>query len=472
MKKKITRFAPSPTGYLHIGNIRTALFSWLHSIKNNGIFILRIDDTDKERNSNHYTENIIENLNWLNIEPNIKPIYQSHRKFIYKEIIISLLNKNKAYKCFCTKERLLKLKEKQIILKKNIKYDKFCLYNNINKKNDNFVIRFKNPIKDSINFNDLIKGKINISNEEIDDFIIAKNNYEVTYNFATVIDDINMNITDIIRGEDHISNTAKQINLIMALNEKIPNFAHLPMVLNKNKKLMSKRNNENSINYYKNKGFLPKSILNYILRLGWSYKNKEIFTKKEMITLFNIKDVNKSSCIFDLNKLIWFNKHYIKQSSIEEIKKYILPIIKKYKINLKYIENLESVILFQKTRVSTLKEMILKSICFYKEKNIFNKKINNSLNNNIINCIKSLYKEFENKSYIWDMINIKNTIKIIINKYNVKLPELANNLRIIITGKNNPYPLFELMFILGVKLILNKLQIFIKYINNSYTNNN
>lgn len=325
-EKIITRFAPSPTGLIHIGNIRTALFNWLYAKKMNGVFLIRIDDTDVQRNLKKYTDNIFYVLNWLGIKSNEKIIFQSKNYSNYKDILQKLINENKAYKCFCSKERLDKLKNYQIEKKKNIKYDRFCKENKLLSNNGDFVIRFFNNDYGFTEFDDQIKGKISISNSEFDDFILAKNNFMPTYNLASVVDDINNGVTDIIRGEDHISNTPKQINLMKALNSKIPRFAHLPMILDEQKKLLSKRNKASDIMFYKKEGFLSEAVLNYIIKLGWSYKDKEIFSLDEMINLFDIKNINKSKSIINIKKLIWLNRYYIKNKTIKYIKNYFLPI--------------------------------------------------------------------------------------------------------------------------------------------------
>ena len=315
-EKIITRFAPSPTGFIHLGNVRTALFNWLYAKKKNGIFLIRIDDTDDKRNSKIYIDNIFYILNWLNIKSEKKIIYQSKNYDVYKKIIENLINENKAYKCYCSKERLLKIKIQNLNNKKKIEYDRFCKNNDQKNKSENFVIRFFNNYNDIVEFDDLIKGKIKISNLELDDFIIAKNNFIPTYNFASVVDDINYNISDIIRGEDHISNTPKQINIMRALNAKIPRFAHLPMILDENKNKLSKRDKTSNMMYYKKEGFLSEAIINYIIKLGWSYKDKEIFSINEMIKFFDIKNINSSTSIINNKKLIWLNKYYIKNSTI------------------------------------------------------------------------------------------------------------------------------------------------------------
>ena len=324
----ITRFAPSPTGYIHLGNIRTAFFCWLFVKQNNGKFLIRIDDTDNTRVSQKYINDILNVLRWFKIDYDDDLIFQSKNKSQYEIMLKQLIATGYAYKCFCSKNRLIDLKNMQIKKKVKVKYDGRCL-NLANKHDLDFVIRFKNNTCNKTSFFDLVKGLIEVSNLEFDDFIIAKNNFNPTYNFACVVDDINYNITHVIRGEDHISNTIKQINLINALKRTVPKYVHLPMILDINKNVLSKRRRESNVMYYKTEGFLYQAILNYIIKLGWSFKNQEIFSIKEMIQLFNFKNINKSSCEINEKKLIWLNKYYMTHSTTKALYEQIIPIKKK-----------------------------------------------------------------------------------------------------------------------------------------------
>ena len=458
-----TRFAPSPTGYMHVGNIRTALFCWLHAKKMLGDFYIRIDDTDKNRNSKIYTQNIFDTLNWLKLKSEKNIIFQSNNYKKYKIYLEKLLNEKKAYKCFCTKERLTKLRLKQISNKENIKYDNFCKNKKYKKNISNFIIRFNHIEHGYTEFNDIVKGKIKISNQEFDDFIIAKKDFIPTYNFACAIDDITMQITDIIRGEDHITNTPKQINLIKALNAKVPRFIHLPMILDENKILLSKRNNKTHINFYKNNGFLPQAILNYLIKLGWSYKNKEIFSLNEMISLFNLNNINKSACMTDNKKLIWLNKHYIKLSTISDITKYIIPIEKQFNLNYQNGPTIKSLITFNKNRVNNLREIITDNLFLYnKNINITKELLNIYFSKKIIKLLSILYNKFKILSYQWNIENIKNSINKIAKEYNIEIKEINIPLRILIIGNNISKPTYEIIFLSGRILILKKIITIIK----------
>ena len=460
-----TRFAPSPTGFLHIGNIRTALFSWLYAKKHKGDFIIRIDDTDKERNLKTYTNNITYILNWLNIKSDKELIFQSKRLKTYKLKIEKLIQEKKAYKCFCSKDRLTQIKNEQIINTGKIKYDGFCKNNQLQK--GDFVIRINTENYKEIIFDDCVKGKIIVTNSEIDDFIIAKNDFYPTYNFASVIDDIEFSITDIIRGEDHISNTPKQIIIFKLLNAKIPTFSHLPMILDENKKPLSKRDKDSNINYYKKCGFLPEAILNYIVRLGWSNKNKEIFTINEMIDLFDIKDINTAPSIMNKSKLIWLNKHYIKNFETKKLIRELINIEKNFNLNYMIGPNLTELINFAKLKVNTLEDIITNYTFFYKE----NIKLEDALlklffSDNIIKIVKNLYTKLKTCNLKWSIENIKIFISDLINENKTTFIELAPIIRIIITGKNISISTYELIFLTGKILLLKKIRNIIKQYEN------
>lgn len=460
-----TRFAPSPTGFIHIGNVRTALFSWLYANKYNGQFIIRIDDTDSNRNLNIYTKNILYILDWLNIKSSQKPIFQSKRYYRYKSIIEKLIKEKKAYKCYCTKIRLDELKQQQLINKDKLKYDGFCKKNK--QTNDKFVIRMDTEKYDKIIFNDCIKGHIEVMSSEIDDFIIAKNNFHPTYNLASVIDDIDFEITDIIRGDDHISNTPKQIIIFNALNANLPNFSHLPMILNEDKKPLSKRNKESRLDYYKIHGFLPHALLNYIIRLGWSHKNQEIFSIDEMINLFNIKSISTSPSIMNKSKLIWLNKHYIRTSSTKDLIKHILPLEKKFNLNYMVGPNLSKLIDITKNKVNFLEEIITKHYYLYKEHiNIDFNILKLHFSAKIIQVLKELYIKIKNFLQDWTIDNIKKIISNITTEHNISLHILATSIRITITGHNEPNSLYDIIFLTGKILLLKKIRNIIKQYEN------
>ncbi len=319
----VTRFAPSPTGYLHIGGLRTALFSYLWARKNGGKFLLRIEDTDKARNSEEAAQKILEAFSWLGMESDEEIVYQSQRDAIYKKYIDQLLAEGKAYKCYMTKEELDALREEQQARKERPRYDgRYRDFTGTPPEGVEPVIRIKAPISGVISVEDGIKGHIDFKVEDmLDDFIIARSDGSPTYNFVVAVDDALMGITDVIRGDDHLSNTPKQIVVYNALGFDVPKFYHVPMIHNSQGKKLSKRDGATDVMEYKKMGYLPEALLNFLVRLGWSHGDQEIFSFEEMKTLFDPKDINKSASIYNTEKLDWLNAHYIKNSPNERLEK-------------------------------------------------------------------------------------------------------------------------------------------------------
>ena len=318
----VTRFAPSPTGYLHIGGLRTALFNWLWARKNKGKFILRIEDTDLARNSEEATQAILEAFDWVGLDHDGEVAYQSKRFDIYKRYIQKLLDEGKAYYCYMTKEELDKLRAEQMQRGERPHYDRrYRDFTGTPPEGVQPVVRIKAPLEGDIVFEDGIKGTITIKADEVDDFIIARSDGTPTYNFVVAIDDALMGVTDVIRGDDHLYNTPKQIVVYEALGLPIPRFYHVPMILNEQGKKLSKRDGAMDVMEYKRMGYLPEALLNFLVRLGWSHGDQEIFSLEEMITLFDPKDINKAPSAYNLSKLEWLNAHYIKNSPNERLEK-------------------------------------------------------------------------------------------------------------------------------------------------------
>ena len=318
----VTRFAPSPTGYLHIGGLRTALYSYLWARKNGGEFKLRIEDTDLSRNSAEATKKIIEAFDWVGMDYDGEPVYQSDRFDLYRSYIIKLLDEGKAYRCYMTKEELDRLREEQMRRKERPRYDgRYRDFTGEPPAGVEPVIRIKAPLEGDIVFEDGIKGTITIKASEVDDFIIARSDGTPTYNFVVAIDDALMGITDVIRGDDHLYNTPKQIIVYEALGFKLPRFYHVPMILGPDGKKLSKRHGATDVMEYKAQGYLPEALLNFLVRLGWSHGDQEIFTLDEMLEHFDPSDINASASQYNPDKLLWLNAHYIKNSSNERLAK-------------------------------------------------------------------------------------------------------------------------------------------------------
>lgn len=321
------RFAPSPTGYLHIGGARTALFNWLLARKLGGTFILRIEDTDVARSTQESVDAILQGMEWLGLDWDEGPYYQSDNFPLYKEKVQQLLVDGKAYKCYCTAEELEAKREKALKEGGKPKYDGTCRNRSDAPDDRPFVIRFKAPQEGVTAFNDLIKGPISFNNEELDDLIIQRTDGTPTYNFVVVIDDASMKITTVIRGDDHINNTPRQILLYQALEVPVPQFAHVPMILGADKTRLSKRHGATSVMAYRDMGMLPEAMINYLVRLGWSYGDEEIFSREELIEKFSIEAVGKSAGVFNPEKLLWLNAHYIKTGDPERLAGLLLPFL-------------------------------------------------------------------------------------------------------------------------------------------------
>jgi glutamyl-tRNA synthetase len=316
----ITRFAPSPTGYLHIGGLRTALFSWLWAKKQEGEFLLRIEDTDLSRNSDEALDAILKAFDWVGMSYDGDAIYQSKRFDIYAKYVEQLLQEGKAYKCYMSKEELSELRERQMARGERTRYDgRYRDFTGTPPEGVEPVIRIKAPTEGMITFIDGVKGEINISATEVDDFVIARAGGVPTYNFVVAIDDALMNLTDVIRGDDHLYNTPKQIVVYEALGFKLPNFYHVAMINNEQGKKLSKRDGATDVMEYKTLGYLPEALLNFLVRLGWSHGDQEIFSIDEMIELFDPSNINKSSSNYNLDKLLWLNAHYIKNKPYDEL---------------------------------------------------------------------------------------------------------------------------------------------------------
>ena len=363
-----TRFAPSPTGYLHIGGARTALFSWLYARKHGGQFVLRIEDTDLERSSQESVNAILEGMSWLGLDYDEGPFYQTQRFDRYAEVIQQLLDGGHAYRCYCPKERLEKLRETQMANKEKPRYDGHCSAGVEPPSPDApYVIRFRNPKQGNVDFDDLVRGRISISNDELDDLIIARSDGSPTYNLTVVVDDSDMQITHVIRGDDHINNTPRQINLIRALGMQVPVYAHTPMILGEDGKRLSKRHGAVSVTQYREEGFLPEALLNYLVRLGWSHQDQEIFSIDEMIELFDIADVNRAASVFNPEKLLWLNQHYIKATDPQHIARHLSHHLGLRGIDPSTGPDLHEVAKLQHERAKTLVEMAEISEFFYRD---------------------------------------------------------------------------------------------------------
>lgn len=457
-----TRFAPSPTGYLHVGGVRTALFSWLYARHHNGNFILRIEDTDKQRSTQESVDAIIDGLKWLGIDYDEGPFFQSKRFTRYSEIANKLLQEDKAYRCYCTKERLEKLRESQLQAKEKPRYDGYCRDKNLDLPNMPFVVRFKNPKEGRVTFNDDVYGEISVLNEELDDLILIRSDNTPTYNFTVVIDDADMQITHVIRGDDHINNTPRQINLFKAMDAIVPKFAHLPMILGADGKRLSKRHGAVSVLEFKEQGFLPHAVLNYLARLGWSYKDKEIFSVNELIEYFNLNNVSRAAASFNIDKLTWLNQHYQKADPPQEVANALNWYFQKAGINIENGPSLEKLVSIQADRCKTLIEICEKSRFFYEDIKYDDDLLKNHLSTETKQALGHLYSLLE-KLDTWESNNIQECINNTMLEFNLNMRKVAQPLRIAVTGGTTSPSIDMTLELLGKHKTLHRIGEFIKY---------
>jgi len=362
-----TRFAPSPTGFLHVGGARTALFSYLAAHKSQGKFVLRIEDTDLERSTPESVDAIIQGMHWLGLNYDEGPFYQTKRFERYHAIADQLLAAGKAYRCICSKERLEALRAEQMASGEKPRYDGHCRNNTDIPPTVPHVVRFKNPESGTVSWDDQVKGTISFQNRELDDLIILRSDTSPTYNFTVVVDDYDMDISLVVRGDDHVNNTPRQINILKALDKPLPQYAHVSMILGPDGKRLSKRHGAESVMQYRDEGFLPHALLNYLLRLGFSYGDKEIFSHEEMLKLFDISKVSASPAIFDLDKLKWLNQHYMKTLAMNEIMPHLYPQFETLTLTLEHGPSLAKVYPLLCERAQTLKDVALTARYFYTE---------------------------------------------------------------------------------------------------------
>ena len=361
-----TRFAPSPTGYLHFGGARTALYCWLEARHRGGEFVLRIEDTDRERSTQAAIDAILEAMDWLGLGYDEGPIYQTARVARYQEVAEQLIASGKAYYAYETKEELDAMREAAMAKQEKPRYNGAARELNLAYKDDpNRVIRFKNPLDGTVVFDDLIKGKIEIANSELDDMVIFRPDGYPTYNFAVVVDDWDMNINEVIRGDDHINNTPRQINLYEAIGAPVPKFGHMPMILDEQGAKLSKRTGAADVMQYKDAGYLPEALLSYLARLGWSHGDQEIFTRQELIDLFDVTNCNSKAARLDMAKLGWVNQHFLKTETPESIVPHLVYQLEKLGLDLAKGPAPVDVVIALRERVQTLKEMAEKAVVWY-----------------------------------------------------------------------------------------------------------
>lgn len=454
-----TRFAPSPTGYLHIGGARTALFSWLHARRHQGSFVLRIEDTDRERSTQASVDAILEGMDWLGLTYEVGPVYQTQRLARYAEVIQQLLAQGKAYYCYMSQQELDTLREQQEARGEKRRYDnRYRDYQGPPVPGVQPVVRFKNPQTGQVIFDDLVRGRICIDNQELDDLVIARADGIPTYNFAVVVDDWDMGITHVIRGDDHISNTPRQLNIFQALGATPPHYAHVPMILGKDGKRLSKRHGAVSVMQYRDDGYLPQALLNYLVRLGWSQGDQEIFSREEMIQGFDITQVNKSAAIFDPDKLLWLNQHYLKNSPPEQVAQYLRWHFQQQGLDPTQGPALIELIKVQAPRVKTLVELTQVSRYFYEELAGYDvKAAQKHLTIAIQEALQSILTRWTALHH-WEPAAIHDALQATVEQYHLGFGKLAQPIRVALTGNTVSPALDMTAYLLGQSRTVQRLQ--------------
>ena len=458
-----TRFAPSPTGFLHIGGARTALFSWLHARKHGGVFVLRIEDTDLERSTAESVNAILEGMTWLGLDYDEGPFYQTDRFERYHQVIGRLLDQGKAYHCYCSKERLEKLRAEQMAHGEKPRYDGLCRDLKTPPQGAAPVMRFKNPRSGQVVIDDLIRGRIIINNSELDDLIIARSDGSPTYNMTVVVDDLDMGITHVIRGDDHINNTPRQINIIEALGGERPHYAHVPMIMGRDGKRLSKRHGAVSVMEFREQGVLPDALLNYLVRLGWSRGDEEIFTVDEMIEKFEVKSVHSSPASFDPDKLLWYNQHYIKTCDPAHVAHHLSWHMGRMDVDPAAGPDLTAVVTALRERAKTLVEMAHNSRYFYKDFDAYDEKsAEKYLQPEALAPLADLRQALDGLTS-WTAATIHEVINSTAERLQLKLGGVAQPVRAAVTGGSVSPPIDVTLALLGREKTLRRIDRALEY---------
>ncbi|AJF06366.1 glutamate--tRNA ligase [Geoalkalibacter subterraneus] len=452
------RFAPSPTGYLHIGGARTALFNYLLARKEKGTFVLRIEDTDVARSTQESTDAILNAMEWLGLSYDEGPYYQSERFDLYREKVEELLEKGLAYRCYCTPEELEEKRKKAQEEGRKPKYDGTCRERADQPEDQPYVVRFRSPQQGAVTFVDRIKGAITFSNDELDDLIIQRTDGTPTYNFVVVIDDATMGINLIIRGDDHINNTPRQILLYQALGYDVPTFAHVPMILGEDKTRLSKRHGATSVMAYREMGYLPEALVNYLVRLGWSHGDQEIFSMQELIEKFSLEHVGKAAGVFNPGKLLWLNEHYIKTGDPARLGELLRPFLEAKGLSPEGGPALPEVVTTLRDRAKTLVEMADGAAFYYKKELEFDgKAVAKFLTEDKVPVFKSLIAGLE-KASDWNHDSIEAVFNKVMKDYELKLGKVAQPVRVALTGGTTSPSIFEVIQVLGRETTLRRLK--------------
>jgi len=467
MTKIRTRFAPSPTGDLHIGGARTALFNWLLARHAQGVFILRIEDTDVARSTEEAIQVILDAMTWLGMDWDEGPFYQTERISLYQEAAEKLLNKGKAYRCYCTPEELTAKREAALKAGIKPKYDRTCLNRKSFPSGKSSAIRFLSPEEGKTVVEDIIQGRVEFDNSELDDLIILRSDGLPTYNFSVVVDDATMEITHVIRGNDHLNNTPRQIQIYQALDYPLPKFGHVPMILGPDKKKLSKRHGAQSVMEYQKMGYLPQAVVNYLVRLGWSYGDQEEFTREELIEKFNMEAVGRSAAAMNPGKLDWLNAQYIKKIELDELVQRVQPFIEaRGYLNINP-DRLRKAVLSLRERAKTLVEMAELSEFYFCEEIAYDEKMAvKFLNQETLLVLNQIIPSLSEESTL-EKGNVHPLIQQLAEMRGEPLVKIAQPLRVALTGRTVSPPIDEVMEVLGKEEVIKRLQRAIEYIEKS-----
>ena len=464
-----TRFAPSPTGVLHVGGARTALFCWLYSKKMDGRFVLRIEDTDLERSTPESVQAILDAMQWLGLDYDEGPYYQTQRFERYLEVIEQLVEQGHAYYCECSKERLDDLREQQMAAKQKPRYDGCCRELGLQADSGKpMVVRFKNPQQGAVSFLDHVKGEISVSNAELDDLIIARSDGSPTYNLSVVVDDMDMEITHVLRGDDHVNNTPRQINILNALAAPVPEYAHVPMILGDDGKRLSKRHGAVGVMEYFAAGYLPEALLNYLVRLGWSHGDQEIFTLQEMIDNFSLDGLNKSASSFNTDKLKWVNQQYLMTLPLDRIVQLVRQRLDF--LELDYDENFEfaTVVDLYRQRVFTINELVESILyCFQDFSDYDQKAAQKVLKPAALEPLQRLLELFVELD-TWNAVSIHAVVARVTEELDIGMGKVGQPLRVAVTGGSFSPPIDQTVELLGKQRSINRIERAIEFISTNH----
>ena len=459
-----TRFAPSPTGVLHLGSARTALFCWLFARRHDGQFILRIEDTDRERSTKENVDAILEGMEWLGLDVDEGPFYQTDRFDRYKQVVDEWLADNKAYRCYCSKKEIDALREKQMAAGERVRYDGRCRLRTEPLEGVSPVVRFKNPLDGEVVVNDAVRGEVTFENAQLDDLIIARSDGTPTYNFTVIIDDHDMKITHVVRGDDHLNNTPRQMNMLAALGATPPVYAHLPMILGPDGAKLSKRHGAVDIREYGAEGYLPEAMLNYLVRLGWSHGDQELFSVDEMVAFFDIQDVNQSASAFNPEKLLWINQQHIIGAETGRLAIALQPFLEEEVSGIDKGPAVEDVVEVYRERATTLRQMAASArYCFVDFDEIDPKAAQKHLRPVILeplSAARAALVAIED----WSRGAIEECIRVIAEQSDINMGKLGQPLRVATTGGSVSPPIDATLWLIGRKRVVERLDRAIAFI--------